>query len=256
MACWKPTDDIPFTPPNTTELAKSDLKWTDTSRLAFCLPPSFGLGLFLAGLAWKEHTVEIAEERHESAQRMASDNENIWKILDAGLEPIVSNVAASFTKAAFEASEFTVDGTVFASEVYVSVDWVWLVLPAAVVALGIVFLLLTIATNYRQRIDLWKSSIIAVVFHGLGDVEHEVAIGKITVLPPATIYRIIPDPAAKDISYYTPAQIQPADTQLDGTTKLFTPITLRTPLCQYSASNGYSNNWHLTHIGGIIQGEA
>ncbi|RSL98967.1 NADPH dehydrogenase afvA [Fusarium ambrosium] len=69
--------------------------------------------------------------------------------------------------------------------------------------------------------------------------------------------------AAKGISYYTPAQDPPAGTQLNGSTKLFTPITIRgvtfpnrlflSPLCQYSADNGYATDWHLTHLGGITQ---
>ncbi|KAF4981315.1 hypothetical protein FZEAL_2848 [Fusarium zealandicum] len=74
---------------------------------------------------------------------------------------------------------------------------------------------------------------------------------------------IIDNVAAKGISYYTPAQVPPAGTQVDGSTKLFTPITIRgvtfqnrlflAPLCQYSAKDGYATDWHLTHMGGIIQ---
>ncbi|RAK95820.1 NADH:flavin oxidoreductase/NADH oxidase [Aspergillus ibericus CBS 121593] len=74
---------------------------------------------------------------------------------------------------------------------------------------------------------------------------------------------IIDNIAAQGISYYTPAQQPPAGTQLEGSTKLFTPLTIRgvtlpnrlflAPLCQYSAKDGYANDWHLTHLGGIIQ---
>ncbi|GLA48761.1 hypothetical protein AnigIFM63604_004327 [Aspergillus niger] len=73
----------------------------------------------------------------------------------------------------------------------------------------------------------------------------------------------IDNPPAKGISYYTPAQTPPAGTQLEGSTKLFTPITIRAltlpnrlflaPLCQYSAKDGYATDWHLTHLGGILQ---
>jgi 2,4-dienoyl-CoA reductase-like NADH-dependent reductase (Old Yellow Enzyme family) len=45
--------------------------------------------------------------------------------------------------------------------------------------------------------------------------------------------------------------------------KLFTPLKLRgltlqnrimlSPLCQYSAQNGHHTDWHMTHLGGIIQ---
>ncbi|KAH6869432.1 hypothetical protein B0T10DRAFT_594690 [Thelonectria olida] len=77
----------------------------------------------------------------------------------------------------------------------------------------------------------------------------------------------IDNAAAKGAPYYTPAQ-EPAS----GTAKpvrngqlpkLFTPLTVRgltfqnrlflAPLCQYSAKDGYATDWHLTHLGGIIQ---
>ncbi|KAL3451125.1 NADH oxidase, partial [Aspergillus insuetus] len=75
---------------------------------------------------------------------------------------------------------------------------------------------------------------------------------------------IIDNPAASGISYYTPAQSPIAGTHLSGPqTKLFTPLTIRSltlpnrlflsPLCQYSASAGHATDWHLTHMGGIIQ---
>lgn len=76
---------------------------------------------------------------------------------------------------------------------------------------------------------------------------------------------IIDNVAAKDISYYTPAQDPPAGTQTEGSTKLFTPLTIRgvtlpnrlflAPLCQYSANanDGKVTDWHLAHLGGILQ---
>jgi 2,4-dienoyl-CoA reductase-like NADH-dependent reductase (Old Yellow Enzyme family) len=76
--------------------------------------------------------------------------------------------------------------------------------------------------------------------------------------------RPIQNVAAKGISYFTPAQTPPSGTQLGGPeTKLFSPLTIRgttfpnrlfvAPMCQYSARDGYANDWHLTHLGGIIQ---
>ncbi|KAJ6178086.1 hypothetical protein N7519_008547 [Penicillium mononematosum] len=79
------------------------------------------------------------------------------------------------------------------------------------------------------------------------------------------ITRVIDNVAAKGISYYTPAQKPPEGTQLDGSTKLFTPLTIRgvtlpnrlflAPLCQYSANSndGKVTDWHLAHLGGILQ---
>lgn len=75
--------------------------------------------------------------------------------------------------------------------------------------------------------------------------------------------KVIENVAAQGVSYYTPAQNPPAGTQIEGSRKLFTPITLRglilpnrlflAPLCQCSAQNGYATDWRLTYLGGILQ---
>ncbi|KAI0430295.1 hypothetical protein F5Y09DRAFT_331183 [Xylaria sp. FL1042] len=78
---------------------------------------------------------------------------------------------------------------------------------------------------------------------------------------------VIDNIGVEGISYFSPLQNPPAGTglKLDDRSipKLFTPITIRgvtfpnriflAPLCQYSAKDGYANDWHLTHLGGIIQ---
>lgn len=81
--------------------------------------------------------------------------------------------------------------------------------------------------------------------------------------------KVIPNKPAQGISYFTPAQQPPSGTAINPQPdnkpipKLFQPLTIRgvtfqnriwlSPLCQYSAQNGYQTNWHLTHLGGIIQ---
>jgi 2,4-dienoyl-CoA reductase-like NADH-dependent reductase (Old Yellow Enzyme family) len=72
------------------------------------------------------------------------------------------------------------------------------------------------------------------------------------------------NPPAADVPYYTPAQTPPSGIAMsENPPKLFKPLTIRgvtfqnriflAPLCQYSAQNGYATDWHLTHLGGIIQ---
>ncbi|KAL4792173.1 hypothetical protein BDV19DRAFT_400668 [Aspergillus venezuelensis] len=74
-------------------------------------------------------------------------------------------------------------------------------------------------------------------------------------------------PLSSTTPYFTPEQSPPAGTALtttsEETPKLFTPLTIRgltfqnrlflAPLCQWSGENGYTTDWHLTHLGGIIQ---
>jgi len=82
-------------------------------------------------------------------------------------------------------------------------------------------------------------------------------------------YPVYRNKAAPGVPYFTPAQEPPAGTakqpQPNGIRipKIFQPLTLRgttfqnriflSPLCQYSAQNGYPTDWHLAHLGGIIQ---
>jgi hypothetical protein len=75
--------------------------------------------------------------------------------------------------------------------------------------------------------------------------------------------------AAENVPFYTPAQV-PApgtalDTQLSGKPipKLFTPIKIRgvtmqnriwvSPMCQYSAHEGFHTPWHVAHYGSLAQ---
>ena len=74
--------------------------------------------------------------------------------------------------------------------------------------------------------------------------------------------------AAPGVSFYTPEQDPAAGTALktaDGSPipKLFTPLQIRgitmanriwiSPMCQYSAHEGFHTPWHITHYGGMVQ---
>lgn len=83
------------------------------------------------------------------------------------LSYVLANVAASLTKLAFDMGNETVVGENLASEVYVLVDWEWLILPAILEIAGAVFLLLTALVSHRRGVPLWKTSILALLYHGL-----------------------------------------------------------------------------------------
>lgn len=62
-----------------------------------------------------------------------------------------------------------IDGTVWKMETFVRVRWLWLIYPCALVLLGSILLAITIAMSIERRRPIWKSSILATVFHGLSD---------------------------------------------------------------------------------------
>jgi hypothetical protein len=111
---------------------------------------------------WGETDHQWSSGRHQSL------NANMQhRIKQIGIEQVLRGIANTFTKAGIAASNTTVRGTAYASEVYVSVNWTWVALPGSLVTLGAVFHLLTILLTRRQGLMLWKSSLLAVLFYGL-----------------------------------------------------------------------------------------
>ncbi|KAJ5819487.1 hypothetical protein N7474_005078 [Penicillium riverlandense] len=92
---------------------------------------------------------------------------NLGRIANVGFEKIITNVAASLTKLGLEKTNYSVNGTVHITEVFVSVQWPWLALPALLVLIGTIFVIATIAVNRRSNAPLWKSSALAPLYHGL-----------------------------------------------------------------------------------------
>jgi hypothetical protein len=52
----------------------------------------------------------------------------------------------------------TLDGTSLSSELYIRVEWAWIILPLAEVVMGIAFLLCTLGYTRRKGVTAWKSS--------------------------------------------------------------------------------------------------
>lgn len=57
-------------------------------------------------------------------------------------------------------------GTAFSPTQFVGTDYKWLIFPAALVSLTLIFLIATISTSHRLGSKVWKSSTIAML-HGL-----------------------------------------------------------------------------------------
>jgi hypothetical protein len=65
--------------------------------------------------------------------------------------------------------------TVWVQEQFVSVRWAWLAMPLSLILFVTMFLVATIVKTSRSRIGVWKSSPLALLFHGNfdGGKEHE-----------------------------------------------------------------------------------
>jgi hypothetical protein len=67
-------------------------------------------------------------EHHDSAAA---------KVLRDGLETSMGNIAALLSRAALLSSNQSVYSTICQGEAYVSVNWIWILLPSALVLLGV-----------------------------------------------------------------------------------------------------------------------
>ena len=86
----------------------------------------------------------------------------------SGLPRLVSELAQSMTNS-FRSSGGAVPvlGAAFEPEIYVHIRWGWIALPVTVVLLTAVFLAAAIFGSRRSGLRLWKSSALAMLYHGL-----------------------------------------------------------------------------------------
>jgi hypothetical protein len=154
--CWRPTDGPAV------QLTQNADKttWVNEAEMAFCPVSEFVVGQYLEGKRRAAYT-----SGHGDIEPQSNPDPSIKRIRTIGLEESVSRIAASFTRQALLASNTTVQGTVHIPEVYVSVEWLWILHPAALTALAVVFLASTIFVNHRRHLKLWKTSILAVLYH-------------------------------------------------------------------------------------------
>ena len=100
-----------------------------------------------------------------------SSSEVMQRVQATNLSHVASNVAASLTQLGLKLSNETITGNVTTVETYVRVSWAWLILPIALEVLAVFLLVVTIILTRIEKIPLWKSSILAVLYHGIP--EHE-----------------------------------------------------------------------------------
>ena len=138
--------------------------WANKSRNAFCPVDYFSeyIAQPLLGTS-SRYCVRI-----DGLPRCLDLNIEVPSLIHAnGLKYVVDRVAAALTKLGHQLSNETVSGNVITSEVYVHVEWRWLILPIALEVIGIAFLTTTaIASNVNQT-RLWKSSMLPLIFHGI-----------------------------------------------------------------------------------------
>lgn len=166
VTCWKPSGANP-------NLIKLDnnYRWIDTAEFSFCPVDDYIFDVLqqLNASTSSPWTWLTEDRRWRSPAGSSLSDTNLDQIFEIGLEATMQKMANSLTRLALDTSDKTVNGTAEVSEVYVAVNWAWIVFPVTVLALGILFLASTIVATKSQNLGLWKSAILPVLYHGLDD---------------------------------------------------------------------------------------
>lgn len=80
---------------------------------------------------------------------------------------MMPNVAASLTRYGLDTDKGNITGFELFDRINVTVRWPWLVLPFVLIVATILFLVVTVLHSHRLGVKLWKSSVLALLYHGL-----------------------------------------------------------------------------------------
>ncbi|KAL4884296.1 hypothetical protein BJY04DRAFT_215724 [Aspergillus karnatakaensis] len=103
----------------------------------------------------------------ESRSWSKGANRNFERIQALGFELFMNRLAHSLTETLMDDSNFTIEGTIWDPEPFVEVRWRWLIPPAILVLTGTIFFIITVYTSKKEKVLPWKSSGLALLYHGL-----------------------------------------------------------------------------------------
>lgn len=85
----------------------------------------------------------------------------------------VANIADALTNAMRLSSGQQVKGAALVMQAHIQVQWLWLILPLVMVILAATFLALTVWRTHKSDVPSWRSSVLAVMEHGINTSLHE-----------------------------------------------------------------------------------
>lgn len=111
-------------------------------------------------------TIEVSSTEYSSAV--------VQHILtERGLEKTLSDIADSLTALMQQDGDTVITGQAGQAEAYVYVRWPWMIYPIVVILLGLIFVLVVIVQTSRDDRRLWKSSSLALLYHGLNRLDED-----------------------------------------------------------------------------------
>jgi hypothetical protein len=100
------------------------------------------------------------------SDEVPNSNPILQQYVRVGFEKFITRMADSLTKLGLETTNHSVIGTAQVPTAFVSVRWLWIILPGVLLVTGAFFLVVNILTSKKSHAPLWKSSALAPFYHG------------------------------------------------------------------------------------------
>jgi hypothetical protein len=200
--CWRTSSyrresDAPLPPVESCTRADSRPKWSNPAITACNGGTSNSGSIFCSPNSPSDGARQIGLLGHEGIRVVWVDNLPTWETEDrapkleefltvgfptSGMTTgqairahnfsyLVERMTASLTKAELDNSTTLVYGNMSYGVVQVDVAWSWFILPAALNVVAIFLLLATAILSHHRKTQLWKSSSLALLYHGVDDPE-------------------------------------------------------------------------------------
>ena len=163
---------------NVTKWYPADCLWGISADMLFQLQSSGSFPDFFDGslmLEMDETEIWSRTPRYMNATMGSLWTQNLYKNGTADLstvakymDDLTSSMNAVIRQRNPNVSTSSVYGTAYSTETCIRVQWAWLTLPASLLVLTIFFLVAT-AIHSRRWHKTWKSSSLALIFHGFRD---------------------------------------------------------------------------------------
>ena len=128
----------------------------------------------------KESTPEQIAETNKYSSDVA---QALWFVDD--LDGFMANIADRMTDAIRVQSSDKAHGKMYRTVTHVWVKWEWLILPIVLVIGSFLLLIMSIIASQRHHILIWKSDILAVLFHGVPPKDQTISTHRSTDLKAA-----------------------------------------------------------------------
>jgi hypothetical protein len=148
---------------------QEDLTYLKKSKRAFCGVDVFAeaVAAHLAGHYSGMFDIPLPGGGSSSAKRTVPNI--VGPHSTRNLSQRIESIANALTNYGLATTNDTVRGDAYAEELYVRVRWQWIILPAFLELASLVLLVLTIVHSRREDVPIWKSSVLALVYHGVDD---------------------------------------------------------------------------------------